>query len=117
VQVGSFIDWASTTRYFNVPNTFKTDGVQGVAPGQTYSLVLSLQRQPTNPDFVSLEHKTITVIDGPGKGQHTTIKSYDPETRAYTTDGALTGIDAGSKFEISQSMYFLMEEVGNKVYW
>ena len=50
--------------------------------------MLSLQRQPTNPDFVSLEDKTITVIDGGGKGQTATITDYDPETHAYTIERA-----------------------------
>ena len=107
-------EWAPTTRNFGVANTFRTDGFQGVQPGQTYSLVLSLQRQPTNPDFVSLENKTITVIDGGGKGQTGTIKHYDPETHEYTIESVTpwtnicpsTGVQTctPSKFEISQSM-------------
>ena len=85
-SVGSYVQWASATRLFGVPNTFSTDGVQGVVAGQTYNLVLSLQRQPTNPDFVSLEGKTITVIDGARQGQSATITGYDAETRKYTVD-------------------------------
>ena len=80
MKVGSHVQWATQTRLFGVANTpftlgagYRADGFQGVAPGQTYNLVLSLQRQPTNPDFVSLEGKTITVIDGGGKGQTATI--------------------------------------------
>ncbi|MFL6014724.1 MAG: beta strand repeat-containing protein, partial [Gaiellaceae bacterium] len=122
VKVGSQIEWAPSTRYFHVVNTpdslgadFRPNGFQGVALGQTYSLVVSLERQPTNADFVRLDGKTITIIDGPGQGQSTTIGHYDPETHVFTLDSGLP-LAKGSKFEISQSMSDFVDTQGHPLY-
>ena len=87
-----------------VPNTFRTSGIEGVVAGMSYDLVVSLERHEVNPDQVTLKDKLITIVEGAGKGQTAKILDYDPETRTYTLDRDWVGIDETSRFEIAQSM-------------
>ncbi|HEX6132112.1 MAG TPA: hypothetical protein VF044_10290, partial [Actinomycetota bacterium] len=110
LKVSSLIDWDDTTLFLGIPNTFRADGlvgVDGVAPGQSYDLLVSLQRHATNPDAITLVNKTITIIEGTGTGQTATIEAYDPETRRYTLDREWTiSPDATSRFQISQALTY-----------
>src|SRR5258705_5435690 len=78
-----------------------------VPTGMGYQLNLSLQRHATNLNAIALVDKTLTIVDGTGKGQTGTIVAYDPETRSYTVrmDGTWADQpDGTSKYEISCRM-------------
>src|SRR5207248_7518288 len=84
VRVGTWIQYASATRYSGTPNTFKQSGpLGGVMTGQSYDLYISLPGHASNPNAISLAGKEITLVDGTGKGQTGTIASYNPETKTY----------------------------------
>ena len=73
-----------TTLIYGVPVSRRADGFYGVAAGQIYDLIVSLQRHATNPVAIELRNMTITVVDGAGKGQTATITGYDAETNSFT---------------------------------
>ena len=104
VEVGSFVDYADFTSVLGVANTYRLDGHEGVVPGASYDLVVSLERHEINPEQISLADKFITVVEGAGKGQTAKILDYDPESRTYTLDRDWVGIDETSRFEIAQGM-------------
>src|SRR5262249_24311377 len=80
IRVRSFIDYAQDNPYFS-------DGLlNGVARGQAYVLNLSLQQHAVNTAAIALAQKTITIIDGQGRGQSAKIVDYDPESKEYTLD-------------------------------
>ena len=95
VRVGSFVKWADTTRYQGIPNTLRTSGVQEVMAGQSYELLISLQRQTPSDAQISLVGATITIVEGAGRGQSKTIKAYDPETPHVHARGRHAPVDAG----------------------
>jgi hypothetical protein len=99
VKVGSYIDYAPTTRTFSAAAPF-ADGFDGVVNGQSYQLVVSLQRQEWTP-VLSLAGKTLTVVDGSG-GSVRGDRLVRPGTKLFTVRTALTGIDATSRFEITR---------------
>ena len=80
------VEYAPATTVLRVPNTFPATQtrVEGVKPGMSYDLVVSLERHEINPDAVTLKDKFITVVEGAGKGQTARIVDYNPETRTYT---------------------------------
>ena len=111
LKVSSLIDWASFTRYLGVPNTFQADGEAGVVAGQNYTLLVSLQRHETNAEAITLVGKTLTIVDGTGKGESGIITAYNAETQTYTLDRRLcfttsncVAPDATSRYQIAQSM-------------
>ena len=99
------VDYAPGSRSddadLGVPVSEPADGFYGVAPGQSYDLIVSLQRQETNP-VGSRSGKTITVVDGAGKGQTAMINGYNPETNTFTIRSPADGHRPASRFEISR---------------
>ena len=103
VRVSSWIDYAPSTRYLGVTNTFRTDETTGVVTGQSYDLVVSLGRHEVNGNAISLAGKLITIVEGTGKGQTAMIESYKAESKTYVLDRIwAVAPDATSKFEISE---------------
>src|SRR5262249_49282297 len=67
-----------------------------------YVLNLSLQQHAVNTAAIALAQKTITIIDGQGRGQSAKIVDYDPESKEYTLDREwTTPPNETSQFEIS----------------
>jgi hypothetical protein len=76
----------------------------GVRDGMRYDLIISVPSHPTNTQALSLEDKTLTIIDGSGAGQTATIASYDQESKGFILDleGDWSGIpDWDSQYEIT----------------
>ncbi|MFT7227617.1 MAG: hypothetical protein ACI8PW_000192, partial [Methylophilaceae bacterium] len=91
------------------------DGYLGnVSKKQSYDLVVSIQNHEVNKDAVLLVGKALTVTDGTGKGQVSTIVAYDPATKTYTLDhrveavGTLGTISNSDKFKID----YLIDSLG-----
>jgi len=116
VRIGSLVDYAPFSDRLGQPNRFFADkSVTGVTSRQNYDLNISIQGHATNDNAISLVGKTLTIVDGTGKGQSARIGQYDPELRQYvldaSSDSAFAGAhgdieywttpDRSSKFEIS----------------
>ncbi len=109
VRVSSRIDYDDYGA-FGIPSSYYvTDyNFAGVIGGQSYELNISLQGHETNPQAIGLVGKTLTIVDGTGKGQTAQILGYDAEAKEYTLDRVWTSTpDDTSKFEIS---YHISEE-------
>jgi len=95
VRVSSVINYSSIFPQYHYA---------GVWWGQGYDLIISLPGHEINQNALELTDKTLTVVEGPGRGQTAVISAYDPETKAYAlaTDQAWTvPPDSTSRYEIT----------------
>ncbi|HXG49762.1 MAG TPA: hypothetical protein VNO52_19245, partial [Methylomirabilota bacterium] len=97
IRLRSYIDYVDDNNLF-----FRDQMLNGVAAGLAYELNVSLQRHTTNSDAIALNGKTVTIVEGTGRGQSATILAYDPETRDYLLDRTwAVQPDSTSRFEIT----------------
>ena len=92
IVIGSEVNYNEFSTIFGSTSPFP-DARQGVAIGQTYSAVVSIPGQETNPAAVTLDDTRLEFSDGQGVGQSGTIVSYDPINNLFIVDPDDSGID------------------------
>ncbi|MCB1128160.1 MAG: hypothetical protein KDM81_16825, partial [Verrucomicrobiae bacterium] len=100
LRVGSHLAYDRTS-FLGLKPPFTAEDA-GVLTGQSYDLIVSLQRHPKNDNTLELQGKAITIVEGTGVGQMATILGYDPEGNIFSIDrNWAVAPDATSRFEIS----------------
>jgi len=76
---------------------------QGVAPGLTYDLNVSIENHPLGSGTPELNGKTLRIVEGAGKNTQATITGYNAETGSFTVNTELT-LDGTSKFVVEDQL-------------